>query len=233
MQARLGQQQHGDDEASVGMLDGLLSGGGDSGYAAAPFRHQRPPGPSADAGAAPAGTAASGAAGGHKRGRVLPGAEPLYNGPRHWPSNSPSEPQQQQESHGQHHRPAHGQHQLSPLHHEVGVSLLVVSPGPPRSFCGALLHRLAGPAACLSPSAPLPLLDVSPPSFQVEAFARHAHPTPPEMELLSKGMAAIDSAARGLWPHARTKLFGSQVGGYDIPGRGDVIEGWPEPAVTI
>ena len=214
MQARLGQQQHGDDEASVGMLDGLLSGGGDSGYAAAPFRHQRPPGPSADAGAAPAGTAASGAAGGHKRGRVLPGAEPLYNGPRHWPSNSPSEPPQQQDSHGQHHRPAHGQHQLSPLHHEVGVSLLAVSPGHPPF----LLWRPAASscwASCLpfAKCAPLPLFDVAPPSYQVEAFARHAHPTPPEMELLSKGMAAIDSAARGLWPHARTKLFGSQVGG--------------------
>ena len=93
-----------------------------------------------------------------------------------------------------------------------GSASLWCPPANPRSFCGALLHHLAGPAACLSPSAPLPLLEVSPPFFQVEAFARHAHPTPPEMELLSKAMAAIDSAARGLWPHARTKLFGSQVG---------------------
>ena len=33
-----------------------------------------------------------------------------------------------------------------------------------------------------------------------------------ELDLISKALAAIDSAAKGLWPKAQLRLFGSQVG---------------------
>ena len=44
-------------------------------------------------------------------------------------------------------------------------------------------------------------------------FAHHAQPSNTELDLLSKAMAAIDTAAKSLWPHAQSHLFGSQVVG--------------------
>jgi hypothetical protein len=52
---------------------------------------------------------------------------------------------------------------------------------------------------------------LSPLHYEVEAFAARATPTVAEANAVQQAVLAIDAAARSLWPHSRTALFGSQV----------------------
>ena len=46
---------------------------------------------------------------------------------------------------------------------------------------------------------------------KVVRFAADASPTPLELELLELAVAAVDLAAKSIWPAAQAMLFGSQV----------------------
>ena len=49
--------------------------------------------------------------------------------------------------------------------------------------------------------------------MEVVQFAASASPSPDEVALLQLAVAAVDVAAKSIWPAARAVLFGSQVCG--------------------
>lgn len=66
----------------------------------------------------------------------------------------------------------------------------------------AALYRQPPPAAGLSPL-----------HHEVARFARACAPTAGEVADVTRVMSQVDGVVRAIWPHARTLLFGSQVGG--------------------
>ena len=157
------------------------------------------------------------AAGSHKRERQLQGAEPLYEGPRLWRTG-----------HGGH-QPLHSHKGLtmrpfSRLHDEVGIRFkrhISFTHGVQQAACYSMLCHASFLCTVSKRTAELPSRLVPPSSIlsapwgvlQVKIFAHHAQPSDTELDLLSKAMAAIDAAAKSLWPHAQSHLFGSQVVG--------------------
>ena len=92
-------------------------------------------------------------------------------------------------------------------------------PPPDAFFFGAAPERAvpgsggSAEAAAALPPAPIPPAPLSPLHHEMAAFAAAATPTPAEVAGVQAAVAAVDQAARELWPQSQTVLFGSQVGG--------------------